>query len=489
MPDTVKKIRSSDLRVGMYISKVHSSWLNSPLIMSNFTVSAQSEIDHILDYGIDYVSIDTARGLDVEICAPAPQEPELTLARTFEIPLSSFLLNHPAPVDFYVARGEELEQVFRRGLALGDEALELLEGRGIGAVRVPEAQRADYDAYLHKAEQDRERRRGEGFEGEYLDPEATRRHLSIMQNFHPIDAHTLIPGSRLPFDLFRRAGLMVTIILQKGDMVSEAVCVQWVEQGITILIRKEARGSYRAYLVAHARKASDPVMRVAFVRENSKIIVESLAENPRSEGLFLQARESVNDLTQVVLENPASFHNLIKLNEYDYYTFSHSVNVAAFSLAMAMAVGVTEKEGLAELGFGALLHDVGKAKVDHAILNKPGRLTDSEFDIMRGHVTLGVELLREGPPVAELSYHAISQHHEKLSGTGYPNRLRGGQIHLFGRIAGIMDMYDALTTRRAYRQAFRPFDALVLMFKSQEDYDVALLTQLVKMLGTQKLAR
>ncbi|MBI3592887.1 MAG: HD domain-containing protein [Nitrospirae bacterium] len=130
-----------------------------------------------------------------------------------------------------------------------------------------------------------------------------------------------------------------------------------------------------------------------------------------------------------------------------------------------------------------MLHDIGKSAISHEILHKQGKLDDTEYRIIKNHVIEGEKILRAHKEFPTESLSAVLQHHEKLSGKGYPFKLSGNEIKPFGRIAAIADCYDALTTQRPYKQAFTPFYALSIVAKETGEYDPDLLKIFIKMLG------
>jgi putative nucleotidyltransferase with HDIG domain len=145
----------------------------------------------------------------------------------------------------------------------------------------------------------------------------------------------------------------------------------------------------------------------------------------------------------------------------DSYTFGHCERVASYAVAVAEALGADQGQ-LTTIRMGAYLHDVGKVKVPHQVLNKPGKLTDEEFDIIKRHPVWGVELLA----AVEFPWNIkpiIRSHHERHDGTGYPDRLKGDEIPLGAQIICIVDVYDALTTTRSYRGALSHTEALARM--------------------------
>ena len=160
----------------------------------------------------------------------------------------------------------------------------------------------------------------------------------------------------------------------------------------------------------------------------------------------------VND----IIERKNNLVQLTDLRAHDMYTFAHSVNVAMLSALLANLLGYS-KEKISELTLGALLHDLGKTAVPTDILNKPSRLTDQEFGVIKNHPAVGSEkILGMKIPNAETIAIVARQHHEKMDGSGYPDKRQGKNIHPYGRIAAIADVYDALTSERPYKKGYAP---------------------------------
>jgi HD-GYP domain-containing protein (c-di-GMP phosphodiesterase class II) len=193
--------------------------------------------------------------------------------------------------------------------------------------------------------------------------------------------------------------------------------------------------------------------------------------NPR---LGREFRAAFEDILYDLQSNKQVMVQLSNIYSTDNYLYAHSVNVGIYSAALGMALGLN-RDQLLDLGIGAMLHDIGKTQIPLEILNKPGKLTDEEYTMMKDHSMLGYEMLKEHPDIPLISAHCALQHHERLDGTGYPRRLKGSEIHLFGQIVGIADVYDALTTNRVYRQAYLPHEALELLFTSTGQFDSELI--------------
>lgn len=182
----------------------------------------------------------------------------------------------------------------------------------------------------------------------------------------------------------------------------------------------------------------------------------------------------VDDVSETVKRQPRTLLDVVRLKKKDEYTYLHSVAVCALMLHVARQLGKSEEE-IREYGLAGLLHDLGKMGVSDDILNKPGRLTDAEFAIMRGHPDHGYDLLVDAPGSSEVVLDVCRLHHEKVDGTGYPLRLKGADIPLAARLGAICDVYDALTSHRAYKQASSPMEAVAAMWSWDGHFDRDLL--------------
>lgn len=174
---------------------------------------------------------------------------------------------------------------------------------------------------------------------------------------------------------------------------------------------------------------------------------------------FIEMEDQVETIVDVILKNKEMMLNMVDLKVFDDYTYFHSVNVAVLSIGLGASMGL-DKADLCNLGFGALLHDIGKVFVPKEILNKRGPLTDSEFSEMKQHSFMGYEYLAKEFVGSIAAQAGILDHHEKFSGGGYPNNVKGDKISLYGRIISIADVYDALTSDRPYRKGLIPSEAV-----------------------------
>lgn len=175
-------------------------------------------------------------------------------------------------------------------------------------------------------------------------------------------------------------------------------------------------------------------------------------------------KEAIRSVTDLILTDDQTARSLLRITAHDFYTYTHSVNVGITSLMLAKALFKnSDGHDLHELGAGFFLHDLGKVMVDPAIINKPARLDETEMRRMRIHPYQGYKLLRDADALSEECRVIVMEHHELMDGGGYPKRIKGDQIHIYGRICCIADVFDALTAERSYKKAMTPFDALTLM--------------------------
>ena len=240
---------------------------------------------------------------------------------------------------------------------------------------------------------------------------------------------------------------------------------------------------YAAYIFESGKKRhATEELKMALIREKSNIVMKEIFEGSL-EGQNLQAvRELVDDLVKCILIKDAVLPELLTIKKLDYRVYVHSVNVAVLSLALGKLLGL-EEETLRYLGMGAFLHDIGKRTLPKDILAGQGRLTNSEYRIYRMHVAEGVEFLESTWKVPAPAVKAVSQHHEVLSGKGYPRGLRGDSVNLFGRIVGIANSFDNLITPKLYKHALSPFEALRVLVAEKGNYDTRILSIFISMLG------
>lgn len=190
----------------------------------------------------------------------------------------------------------------------------------------------------------------------------------------------------------------------------------------------------------------------------------------------------VDEISQSVLRNSDALIGLVRLKTKNDYTYMHSVAVCALMVALARQLGMSDSE-VRDAGLAGLLHDVGKMAVPNAILDKPGSLTEEEFQIIKSHPARGHRILSEGSGVPSTVLDVVLHHHEKMDGSGYPHSLSNDQISRFARMGAICDVYDALTSNRPYKEGWCPTDAIRKMVSWKGHFDSFLLQAFVKSVG------
>jgi putative nucleotidyltransferase with HDIG domain len=214
-------------------------------------------------------------------------------------------------------------------------------------------------------------------------------------------------------------------------------------------------------------------------------LAASVWDMAKSEGMPdpKAARALVDSLAQAVAANRTALIALTALKNYDNYTFTHMVNVSVLTMSQARALGI-DGAPLRELGLAALMHDIGKVRTPNEVLNKPDKLTDAEFEIMRMHVVDGAEILRRTPEMPAIAPVIAFEHHLRNDGTGYPFGAKRAGLNIGTQLCGIADVYDAMRSQRAYQQAF-PSDRILEVLKRNDghQFDQNLVRRFTQLLG------
>lgn len=199
--------------------------------------------------------------------------------------------------------------------------------------------------------------------------------------------------------------------------------------------------------------------RIKAVKQVKNLMVRAGADGFKSTIICSpEIEKTVEEIVDQVLNNQFPMVNLIDIRSQDEYLFYHSVNVCILSILTGLTLGLG-KDCLIDLAIGALLHDIGKTKVPLNILNKPGKLTDEEWEEVKKHTVYGCQMLKNNHTAAKIAY----SHHERVNGEGYPCQKKGSEISLFAQITGIADVYDAVTADRCYRKARHSSEALEML--------------------------
>jgi putative nucleotidyltransferase with HDIG domain len=192
--------------------------------------------------------------------------------------------------------------------------------------------------------------------------------------------------------------------------------------------------------------------------------------------------EMVNEIDASVQRNPQALIALARLKTSDDYTYMHSVAVCAMMIALARELGMSEEQ-VKEAGQAGLMHDVGKMTVPDSILNKPGKLTDEEFAVIRSHPEKGTEVLVRAGGISPIVIDVCLHHHEKYDGSGYPHGLAMNNISRMARMGAVCDVYDAITSNRPYKIGWGPADSLQRMAQWKGHFDPVIFQAFIKTIG------
>jgi putative nucleotidyltransferase with HDIG domain len=229
----------------------------------------------------------------------------------------------------------------------------------------------------------------------------------------------------------------------------------------------------------------DEIARARKLQAKSKAAVTSMFNEARM-GNAIKVSEAaalVDEISQSITRNPEAFINLARLKTKDDYTYMHSVAVCALMIALGKQLGLTGQD-LKEAGLAGLLHDVGKMMIPDEVLNKPGKLTDEEFEAVKQHPRKGWEMLQGSSDITAIALDVCLHHHERVDGTGYPERISGDKLSLFARMGAVCDVYDALTSNRCYKNGWEPADTIRKMAEWRNGhFDERVFQAFVKTIG------
>ena len=310
---------------------------------------------------------------------------------------------------------------------------------------------------------------------------------SHTKSYTLVDKRFLHLNDKINFNLYSADKLsQMTLFLQSDSVISKRrhAKIQEIEN---LFIAKTEQGRYKEFKKTHLEDIiSDESLsmdeKTEIVYESTTALSSNIYENPTAIENVQVAQEIVNPILKSVLHSEDTIASYIKIIEYDYYTHTHSLNVSIYALCLGVKLGLSEGD-LKDLGRAALLHDLGKSQIAHSIVNKNGSLTREEYEHMQMHPILGYEVAQKIGITNKNILDGIRHHHEKIDGVGYPDKLKGKEIGVFPRIIGICDIFDALTSRRAYKNAMKSYDALHLMkLEMTHHLDMRILDTFIKIL-------
>ena len=267
-------------------------------------------------------------------------------------------------------------------------------------------------------------------------------------------------------------------IFPKGQEISDDDVTSFRQKYHQLYIPEEQRGDYLKSLSQSS--TIDDVQKTDVIKDSAIQYLDKLFDETKEfstevlEETIGGCRDAVESMVDVIKDYKINdVQNLIgNLSFHDFYTYDHSINVSMYCIMILRAIKPdASREEIVMAGLGGMLHDLGKLRIPNSIINSPGDLTDADFAQIRKHPDYGKELLEEKCPHCEgVDFEVISriiyEHHENYNGTGYPNKMKGEDIHLYARITAIADFFDAITTKRSYHDAMSTDEALGVMARS-----------------------
>lgn len=309
---------------------------------------------------------------------------------------------------------------------------------------------------------------------------------TITNAYIPIRPGILVSGETVPFDIHIKRYNDYVVIIEAGTILNETLIEQLMKQD-QIFVFKNHSDKLNDYCSLHStislsedtQDSTDPISEALSIKEKNSLIgnmeekllfvystsaklmrhfFQSNDEKLHSDALNRCATEIVDTLQTNVNVMPM----VLRMLPEEYSVHHHSTNVAFFASIIGKTIKMDRKE-LIEMTYAGLVHDIGKKRIDTTLLNKPSHLEEHEYEIVKNHSLNGYEILKMNGISAQNILKGVKHHHEKLDGTGYPDRLRGKMIPQGARILSMCDVFDALTTKRSFRKNFTSFEALHMM--------------------------
>jgi len=237
-------------------------------------------------------------------------------------------------------------------------------------------------------------------------------------------------------------------------------------------------------MVPRTAVAQEAVRAVKICAQSKQAVASMFHEARMGKALDVgDALPIVEEISTSVMRNPGALISLARLKNKDEYTYMHSVAVCALMVSLARTLGFNDQQ-TRQAGLAGLLHDVGKMMIPLSILDKPGKLTEAEFETMKSHPVEGHRMLLGGTGIGEVALDVCLHHHEKMDGSGYPHGLGGGEISQYARMGAVCDVYDAITSNRPYKNGWEPAESIRKMAEwSKGHFDPRIFEAFVRSIG------
>lgn len=310
--------------------------------------------------------------------------------------------------------------------------------------------------------------------------------------YKSIDKRVLTEGEKLDFQLYipNETKSAMGLFLQSDTVIDgdNKVRLREIEK---LYINEDESVRYEAYVQKHIQTIalSEDISlddKAIIVYEKASSVIDEMFRNPESLETAKNVKPVVDSFVHIILHDAKAVESLLKITAHDFYTHTHSINVSIYTLSLGSFLGI-EGDDLKTLGMAAVLHDIGKSKVDYEIINKNGKLSEVEFEKMKKHPAEGHSIALKLGINDKRILSGIRHHHEKMDGGGYPDGIKEDKISQFARIIGVCDVFDALSTKRSYKDPMSSFESLRLMKQQMQGHlDMKMVDSFIKMLRKQE---
>lgn len=263
-----------------------------------------------------------------------------------------------------------------------------------------------------------------------------------------------------------------------ADALTQEEVSSEIDRQINEIIKKNDPGRVIVPIQIELNRARE-------IRSEARKTIQNIMEDIRFGKQISTEKVSpvVDRMIESIFRNQDALITLSRIKDKDEYTYMHSVSVGALMISFGKYLGLDITQ-LREIGIGSILHDVGKVIVPQVILNKEDKLTEDELNIIKRHAEYSRKLLEQSEGMTELSITIAAQHHERIDGTGYPLQLKGDEIAFFSKALAIVDVYDAMTSKRCYQEKSSPTSVLKKLFEwSEYHYDRVLVQKFIRCVG------
>ena len=290
-----------------------------------------------------------------------------------------------------------------------------------------------------------------------------------LRKYYLIDKVILNENSEFDFDIYgtNEQEIPVSLLHERGVRLFKDDVQLLIEQTY-LYVNEQQKRFYEEYYTNYMSERVIPTAMEVFYDDVAESI-NKLFNNPHSIKNMKEVENVVEDLVTTILKDDFTVSSFVSILSNHYHTHTHSLNVSVYAVCLGRHMGMA-KDRLEDLATAALLHDLGKSKISNAILLKEAALTPKEFEEIKKHPLYGWALIKRLGVYQQHILDGVKYHHEKIDGTGYPDGLKGDNIPAFARIIAVCDVFDAVTTKRSYKDSISTFETLLSMKKEMRSH-------------------